>query len=84
MAVGAPDAIEGLSPRCAGEPLAPLRHLPMDGVYPRVCGGAGSCARKVSRIPGLSPRVRGSRERQPEAGRYEGSIPACAGEPFTL
>ena len=63
----------GSIPACAGEPLFDDQRT-LDGVYPRVCGGArephvghaGSipaCAE-----PGLWPRVCGS-------------IPACAGEP---
>ena len=35
-------------------------------------------------LTGLSPRVRGSRERFLARSRPQGSIPACAGEPHTV
>ena len=51
------------------------------GVYPRVCGG--SMLRPPIPRPrwGLSPRVRGIRERKRAIAAGEGSIPACAGDP---
>ena len=73
--------IPGSIPACAGEPLQAMRQPHEPAVYPRVCGGtvaAGNCP-CIRR--GLSPRVRGNRERaEPSAGGNR-SIPACAGEP---
>ena len=68
-------------PACAGEPdYDGIYHLTIM-VYPRVCGGTGCPMPSISRMAGLSPRVRGN----PGAGLYNaddvGSIPACAGEP---
>ena len=54
---------QGSIPACAGEPppLGETRHW--TAVYPRVCGGTwGSHSRAKTRI-GLSPRVRGNRQR---------------------
>ena len=51
-------------------------------VYPRVCGGTLRTNRDVSREGGLSPRVRGNRDRLEHRPRLGGSIPACAGEPY--
>ena len=64
-------------PACAGEAISFPRSIP---VYPRVCGGsvAGFLGEGIE--GGLSPRVRGKRERQEQAAAAEGSIPACAGE----
>ena len=67
-------------PACAGEtPLSGTRS-PVAAVYPRVCGGNTSMLlyRKVGN--GLSPRVRGKRDRRAGKARRPGSIPACAGE----
>ena len=54
--------------------------MPKSKVYPRVCGGNPLAPDALSKVMGLSPRVRG----KPPAGNAElkakGSIPACAGE----
>ena len=71
-------------PACAGEParrasrVRPPRPCP---VYPRVCGGTARRQPAVSRLLGLSPRVRGNPSRSRPARRRSRSIPACAGEP---
>ena len=67
-------------PACAGE--ASIRNSVSGGkpVYPRVCGGSRHYSRTSWICWGLSPRVRGKRERATAtAGRCR-SIPACAGE----
>ena len=51
------------------------------GVYPRVCGGTGHDILHVETTPGLSPRVRGNLWFIGVQGDFNGSIPACAGEP---
>ena len=67
-------------PACAGE--AALTDIRPQGspVYPRVCGGSVCAVGKLLDNPGLSPRVRGKRERIHHAAEPAWSIPACAGE----
>ena len=69
-------------PACAGEPRGRAQGAGRQGVYPRVCGGTSPerCTRPTSE--GLSPRVRGNRDLDPEGQGQQGSIPACAGEPL--
>ena len=67
-------------PACAGETAVIGYPIMMSAVYPRVCGGnAGRMSARVS-MCGLSPRVRGKRERAGDEFDAERSIPACAGE----
>ena len=68
-------------PACAGEPAAIVVLASSDKVYPRVCGGTHQLRLRPGAQPGLSPRVRGNRQRRAEAHRLHRSIPACAGEP---
>ena len=72
----------GSIPACAGEP--PTRHCLISSrrAYPRVCGGAWTRLALAWCLPGLSPRVRGSRSACECDNLVGGSIPACAGEPF--
>ncbi len=74
----------GSIPACAGEPPAPRRAAKRWRVYPRVCGGTNWPPRRRHGAPGLSPRVRGNRDRLGVALLPLGSIPACAGEPRTV
>ena len=53
-------------------------------VYPRVCGGTIQYQINGRLGAGLSPRVRGNREKKMDNDRRRGSIPACAGEPLFL
>ena len=71
----------GSIPACAGEPFASYRKPPSVSVYPRVCGGTPSRPLAVPSRPGLSPRVRGNPSACVTRRSFEGSIPACAGEP---
>ena len=68
-------------PAPAGEPrqLRPLRL--QQSVYPRACGGTAFVFATVLIGGGLSPRLRGNRQRGPGQHRLRGSIPAPAGEP---
>ena len=75
---------QGSIPACAGEPLRVLRAEQILRVYPRVCGGAFLRLPQRLDHPGLSPRVRGSRELVNRWVEKIGSIPACAGEPRTM
>ena len=75
--------LTGSIPACAGEPPRHRHSERHPGVYPRVCGGTRLAAAVECGRPGLSPRVRGNR--RPEGGHCDGvgSIPACAGEPYS-
>ena len=50
-------------PAHAGEPLSPLCRSTRSRAYPRACGGARETEHKRVLSEGLSPRMRGSRER---------------------
>ena len=69
-------------PACAGEPERPFRIHPVDGVYPRVCGGTPFAGPPIVASAGLSPRVRGNLFAAADATANGRSIPACAGEPW--
>ena len=69
-------------PARAGEPPSLSEGLEADQVYPRACGGTASPA-GPRRFPcGLSPRVRGNRNRLQVDHAVVRSIPARAGEPY--
>ena len=72
----------GSIPAHAGEPFAELLLLLRERVYPRACGGTLDAPAAKDPEPGLSPRMRGNPRRARRRGRYRGSIPAHAGEPF--
>ena len=69
-------------PACAGEPAGLWRQDDGTQVYPRVCGGTSECALVSAGWEGLSPRVRGNLIGLTAGVIDEGSIPACAGEPY--
>ena len=71
----------GSIPACAGEPNKRMARHYARRVYPRVCGGTASLCDVTLRNGGLSPRVRGNREKMNYAFVLARSIPACAGEP---
>ena len=52
--------IIGSIPACAGEPSDTLPVRRFQWVYPRVCGGTGTCRLAGVVVRGLSPRVRGN------------------------
>ena len=70
----------GSIPACAGE--ASANHLMWFciSVYPRVCGGSIDNRAGTHETEGLSPRVRGKRDRPARNPGRLRSIPACAGE----
>ena len=72
----------GSIPACAGEPKHGRTPAPQDRVYPRVCGGTTATCLPACPVKGLSPRVRGNRIDRDACADPDGSIPACAGEPF--
>ena len=71
----------GSIPACAGEPPPNTTALAPSGVYPRVCGGTVNERHGLNASYGLSPRVRGNHHHPQCQNIFEGSIPACAGEP---
>ena len=71
----------GSIPAGAGEPHGNSLEVSREWVYPRGCGGATAAERFQVRIPGLSPRVRGSLSAFVSVTVNVGSIPAGAGEP---
>ena len=75
-----PDCIRSIPAR-AGEPWSGASCSSMIEVYPRACGG--TAAEKVTLMTkdGLSPRVRGNRQRRGCRPSPRRSIPARAGEP---
>ena len=78
------DLIERSIPARAGNPISAPRWRTATGVYPRACGESARPRSSGPRSGGLSPRVRGIRERG--AGRFHdlGSIPARAGNPLGI
>ena len=81
MALVAAD--DGSIPACAGEPRLVCQVCQACKVYPRVCGGTGLVIAPLLMMAGLSPRVRGNHPVAGPAEPFRGSIPACAGEPFS-
>ena len=75
------DEIRRSIPACAGEPRPPGRGRRTQWVYPRVCGGTLLAVIAEGGRRGLSPRVRGNPKIRAWYEDYQGSIPACAGEP---
>ena len=71
-------------PAYAGEPLGVALIQLRQQVYPRVCGGTAAGATFCISARGLSPRMRGNHPGGVGAARVAGSIPAYAGEPFTV
>ena len=71
----------GSIPACAGEPGKGVARQSGHRVYPRVCGGTAVSSVGSAANLGLSPRVRGNRDKPVHGVAEDGSIPACAGEP---
>ena len=69
-------------PACAGEPAPPVPSSTSIPVYPRLCGGTNSAKSASIFRSGLSPPVRGNLVLVWRTPVGEGSIPACAGEPY--
>ena len=72
----------GSIPARAGEPRTAPSPALASRVYPRACGGTGFKRLAESSDWGLSPRVRGNRQRRAPGDVRQGSIPARAGEPW--
>ena len=71
----------GSIPARAGEPEPCEDGQPALPVYPRACGGTFRRCRRSQRRWGLSPRVRGNRDKAKHHAQDNRSIPARAGEP---
>ncbi len=74
----------GPIPADAGEPCGIRWAAATCRAYPRGRGGAPCLLPPLRRIPGLSPRTRGSLAAEVARGVREGPIPADAGEPAVL
>ena len=72
----------GSIPARAGEPRTRGSSRSPPRVYPRTCGGTVFGNPFNPTRWGLSPHVRGNRSVRRRPGRFRGSIPARAGEPF--
>ena len=68
-------------PAPAGEPGCSHQRPGALTVYPRACGGTIAFLKNGRSGMGLSPRLRGNRRWCGNIPRWEGSIPAPAGEP---
>ena len=78
------DFLYGSIPARAGEPpKTDGQHLRC-GVYPRACGGTVGSETTMFSEKGLSPRVRGNRLSVRPLPHCPRSIPARAGEPYSL
>ena len=66
-------------PACAGEPRLRFPELPTREVYPRVCGGTGCKGEVRAAQNGLSPRVRGNRDRAEARRASRGLSPRVRG-----
>ena len=71
-------------PAPAGEPNSLVFLILAVRVYPRACGGTAPGHNVVFQAAGLSPRLRGNRNRQTRDHQSMRSIPAPAGEPSPL
>ena len=78
---GESTAVARSIPAYAGEPGPDDGHPASRTVYPRVCGGTRLTVWVPGMSPGLSPRMRGNQSLAVRIQRYQGSIPAYAGEP---
>ena len=72
----------GSIPAHAGEPISARPFARKGWVYRRACGGIQARLKRSMRISGLSPRMRGNRNRRRPTDPSGGSIPAHAGEPY--
>ncbi len=68
-------------PASAGQPHPCNATRRSSTVYPRECGAASPYPLGTLNVPGLSPRVRGSRANRPRHPSLRRSIPASAGQP---
>ena len=73
----------GSIPAGAGEPRLPNSSNADIKVYPRRCGGTAVNSGFLSKMPGLSPQVRGNPLSRASDLVVQGSIPAGAGEPYS-
>ena len=80
---GVDGAARGSIPACAGKPGTARRTSGARWVHPRVCGEALWMSVWSARCTGPSPRVRGSPRFACCLLCCDGSIPACAGKPYT-
>ena len=75
---------QGSIPALAGEPPWTVSPTPLRTVYPRACGGTNIPLPKSASLDGLSPRLRGNPALPLHRQTHLGSIPALAGEPYSV
>ena len=75
---------DGSIPTCVGQPISFLQTTWIIGVYPHVCGAAGTLMTPTPQHQGLSPRVWGSPMAISVAKIGVGSIPTCVGQPVCV
>ena len=78
-ALGHVAVVRRFIPACAGNTTRSKPPTPPSPVHPRVCGEHGHRVVHIALDDGSSPRVRGTRLRQPLGQRLGRFIPACAG-----
>ena len=71
----------GSIPACTGKPYPRARARTCEEVYPRMYGETPANTPPRSGGPGLSPHVRGNRQRGASTKSCIWSIPACTGKP---
>ena len=74
---------KGSIPACAGSPVGTTASERPERVYPRVCGVTEQENSDLQAPQGLSPRVRGHLGHFAPFVALFGSIPACAGSPWS-
>ena len=74
----------GSIPALAGERFDPFRRGIKKRVYPRACGGTDRVQQFAPDALGLSPRLRGNDDVNPNFNTFRGSIPALAGERWLM
>ena len=75
--------LHGSIPACAGKPSGKGCPIVRSRVDPRVRGEATATSGRRPAVMGRSPRARGSRPAHHPARDVCGSIPACAGKPWS-
>ena len=74
----------GSIPAYAGDPRRPAGERRVLGVYPRLRGGSVNADEPGELASGLSPPTRGILAYAELQGSLDRSIPAYAGDPFSL
>ena len=84
LVLGAEFCGSGPIPACAGQPTGHPRRSQAPRAYPRMRGATAARLVVLRAISGLSPHARGNPRLPPAVRRWDGPIPACAGQPSWL